>query len=102
MSCAKQKVICRLVLLNGEVIEGENACLEPQDSCPREPGEGYHKCESICRQQGHAEQQAVRNAAGKNLKGATATLSGHTYFCADCQHVLFDAGVEFLSRGVSK
>lgn len=99
MSCAKQKVICRLVLLTGEVIEGENYCEQPQDVCPRLPGEDYHKCRTICRQVGHAEQVAVRNAAGKDLSGAVAVLIGHTYFCADCQHALFDAGVEFLTRG---
>lgn len=91
MTCAKQRVICTLVTTDGERIVGENYCFNPQEVCPRSPGEGYEKCE----QQGHAEQVAVR-LAGPKAKGARAFLEGHTYACRDCQEALFGAGIESL------
>lgn len=38
-NCAKRVVRCTLETLGGEVIIGENWCLNPQDVCPREDGE---------------------------------------------------------------
>lgn len=97
--CAKQRVRCEIYCLDGSIIYGENYCGQPQETCPREAGEGYEKCKSICQQVGHAEQVAVKNAMGKDCTGAMAVLYGHTYFCMDCQHALFDAGVTYLKRG---
>ena len=94
--CAKATVKCRIISADGEEFVGENYCMNPQKVCPRESGEGYDKCESICNQTGHAEDIALRLAEGKT-QGAHATLMGHTYFCMDCQHKLFAAGVKTLS-----
>jgi hypothetical protein len=96
MTCAKARVICTLVTPEGERIVGENACDNPQTTCPREPGEGYDKCQTICRQQGHAEAVVVR-LAGERARGARAYLEGHSYACRDCQEKLFGAGVRSLS-----
>ncbi len=96
--CAKTVVTCTLVTPSGEKVVGRNDCLNPQIACPRGPGEGYEKCDSICGQQGHAEVQALR-AAGEKARGATAYIEGHTYACQSCQHALFDAGVRFIARG---
>lgn len=71
---------------------------KPWAVCPREPGEGYEKCTSICRQAGHAEAVAVR-MAGDFARGARAYLQGHTYACMACQHALFGAGVISFSVG---
>lgn len=98
MTCAKQTVRCTLVTPDGERIVGTNACGNPQPACPRELGEGYEKCTTICGQRGHAEVQAVR-VAGPKARGARAYLEGHTYVCKDCQHVLFSAGVRSFSVG---
>lgn len=95
MTCAKQTTRCRIVTVDGEEFIGENFCLNPQQSCPRVEGEGYDKCLSICNQVGHAEQVAVK-LAGYKAKGAVAYLSGHTYFCMECQHALFEAGVTLI------
>ncbi len=96
--CAKTTVRCTLVTPDGEYIVGENWCANPQRSCPRLPGEGYEKCGSICGQEGHAEQVAVR-LAGDKARGARAYIEGHTYACMDCQHALFGAGVHSLTVG---
>lgn len=94
--CAKQRVRCEVVLPDGRKFTGENWCMSPQRVCPREPGEGYEKCKSICQQIGHAEQVVARFADEVDFTGATATLFGHTYFCQECQEMLFAAGVRFL------
>lgn len=96
--CAKATVRCTLVTPNGERIVGTNRCANPQATCPRAPGEGYEKCTTVCRQQGHAEQVAVQ-LAGEKARGSRAFLEGHTYACMNCQHALFGAGVLSFSIG---
>jgi hypothetical protein len=99
MTCAKQTVRCVLIARNGARIEGTNACANPHAVCPREPGEGYEKCTTICGQGGHAELQALRAALPSEARGAHAYLTGHTYACRECQEALFGAGVAALSIG---
>ena len=90
--CAKTVVTCTIVSLEGDEFVGTNACNNAQPDCPRDPGEGYEKCETICEQQGHAEIQALREA-GDKAEGAYALLEGHTYACDDCKAALKAAGV---------
>ena len=97
--CAKATVRCTLVTADGQHIVGENWCDNPQRVCPRLPGEDYAKCRTVCRQQGHAEQVAVR-LAGRLAVGAHAYLTGHTYACQSCQESMFGAGVIALSVGI--
>lgn len=94
--CAKQRVSCTVVLPNAHKYYAENYCMSPQKVCPRLPGEGYEKCKTICQQLGHAEQVVAMYANEVDFTGATATLSGHTYFCQECQEALFAAGVRYL------
>lgn len=96
--CAKQTVTCTLISLDGERFVGTNACMNPQAVCPREPGEGYEKCHSICAQLGHAEEQALHRAGSKAF-GARAYVEGHTWCCQSCQIKLFEHGVEALTIG---
>lgn len=96
--CAKTVVRCFIVAKSGDIFIGENECENPQSVCPRELGEGYEKCASICRQVGHAEEMAVR-LAGEKCVGAHAYLQGHTYACMHCQHKMFGAGVAAFSIG---
>lgn len=93
--CAKARVFCKIVSARGEVFVGENTCKKPQPFCPRKKGEGYEKCKTICEQQGHAEEQALA-LAGDAARQSVAILYGHTYFCAHCQHKLFEAGVSLI------
>jgi len=96
--CAKTTVRCTLVTPDGERIVGTNRCANPQAVCPRLPGEDYTKCTTICQQEGHAEQVAVRMAGPKAI-GARAYLEGHTYACMACQHAMFAAGVTCFGIG---
>lgn len=90
--CAKQRVVCDIEGGDGTLYQGENACENPQSVCPRAPGEDYTKCQTVCRQQGHAEIQALR-AAGENARGGMASLIGHYYVCEPCARAMKAAGV---------
>jgi deoxycytidylate deaminase len=89
--CAKRQVECTIRRKGVEYI-GRNDCANPQPVCPRLPGEGYEKCQSICQQAGHAEIEALK-VAGENADGATACVVGHYWICEPCGRALRDAGV---------
>jgi hypothetical protein len=91
--CAKQTVRCKIITRDGVEFEATNACANPQDICPRLPGEGYEKCAAICKQQGHAEIQALRGV-GALAMGGRAVLTGHYYVCEPCASALRAAGVQ--------
>ena len=93
--CAKRRVECRIESLRGEMVVGENDCANPQLSCPREPGEDYTKCRTICQQAGHAETVALELARRENVsvRGARAVIAGHYWMCEPCGRALRDAGV---------
>jgi pyrimidine deaminase RibD-like protein len=74
---------------------GENDCANPQTTCPREPGEGYEKCKTVCQQAGHAEIEALR-AAGAEAEGAVADLHGHYWMCEPCGRAMREAGVRWI------
>lgn len=94
--CAKRQVVCVITAIGGQRYRGENDCANPQSVCPRLPGEGYEKCQTICQQAGHAEIEALR-AAGPTARGAHAVLSGHYWMCEPCGAALRDAGVASLT-----
>lgn len=95
MTCVKKQVTCVLVRDNEIIAVGRNDCHNPQEICPRSPGEGYEKCKSICDQPGHAEEMALEYA-GDRAKGCTAYLIGIGHYCKTCQLKLFAKGVESL------
>ena len=95
--CAKTTVTCVITTWDGQRFIGTNACANPQPVCPREPGEGYEKCVSICQQAGHAEREALK-LAGDKAVGAHAFFHGHTHACSECQEALYDAGVLWIAR----
>lgn len=84
--CAKRRVWCVLVTLEGWNIVGENLCRTPQEACPRTEGEGYEKCKTICNQMGHAEEVALRRAESIGLEAShsRAIILGHDHVCDDC------------------
>lgn len=95
MTCAKQRVTAVIITVDQEVFVGRNDCNSPQLTCPRihlPSGVGYHFCQTICHQQGHAEVMAI-GAAGDRAKGATLVLTGHDHFCPDCQVAMDAAGI---------
>lgn len=95
MTCAKKRVLALLVGASGKQYVGENLCLTPVDVCPREPGEGYEKCSSVCHQLHHAEVQAVANA-GADARGGSITIN-YNRACDACLSVLAAAGVASIT-----
>lgn len=93
--CAKVRVQCYLFTKDGGTFVGENWCRNPQDKCPRLPGEDYTKCKEICKQDAHAEVNAINKAKehGADLKGAKAAILGHTYVCQHCKAALKSEGI---------
>jgi deoxycytidylate deaminase len=99
MTCAKRTVACTIVAKDGRAVIATNRCDNPQLACPRLPGEGYAKCESVCMQDGHAEIQALRAAREwrLDLRDGHATLVGHDYACEHCCKALKAAGVRSVT-----
>jgi len=94
MKCAKHTTKCVIVTRDGKSFNGENYCLVPQDKCPRELGEAYEKCKTICFQIGHAEEVALMKAleSGADLDGARAII-GHDRICDNCRELLTRNGI---------
>lgn len=103
--CAKKQVraVAHLYREEGErtekginIIVGGNLCTNPQSTCPRAVGEGYHKCFSVCGQLGHAEDVLLRQL---RLRGITAdmvervTVFNHDRPCDSCRALLDAAGL---------
>lgn len=103
MTCAKRVVHCHIITTTGEIVHGTNNCINPQEVCPREKDEGYDKCKSICLQEGHAEEVAIKIAKekGLNILGGTAYVSGHWNVCKNCSRHLRDAGIAKIILDVS-
>ena len=102
--CAKRHVEATLVTAAGRMYTGTNACETPQTRCPREPGEGYEKCKTVCNQGAHAEIDAL--VAAVKAEGAYAALDadviiyGHYYGCEHCSRTL--AGVRRITIQVAR
>lgn len=107
--CAKRVVSCEIevvdVFCGVHRFIGRNDCENPQPVCPRLPGEGYEKCKTVCRQQGHAELQALRKfnvwvaqhpGDLEHAYNVRATVKGHTYICRDCQEAMYASGLKWL------
>lgn len=92
MTCAKVVVTCTIIARDGSRFVGRNDCAKPQPACPRLPGEGYEKCNSVCEQSGHAEEVALALAGDKSV-GAVAYVEGHHRICENCESVLGKASV---------
>ena len=98
MTCAKRQVFCELYDKRGLLLAvGSNACDRPQEVCPRQPGEDYAKCERVCRQQGHAEEVALRFSESMHpaswMLGGRAVIYGHHRVCWQCREQLEEAGI---------
>jgi len=90
--CAKRHVVA-IIEKSGKFYVGSDWCRNPQKKCPRFPGEDYAKCKKICKQDGHAEVDAIKKASG-NTKGAVMYLIGHDHCCDSCLDAMEKAGIE--------
>lgn len=100
-SCAKQVTVA-IIMKDGMYWIGTNSCEKPQNKCPRgklPSGVGYEKCKNICKQTGHAEENALK-AAGKNAKGGDLLLLGHYYICDNCKKLMEKAGIRRTYIGI--
>lgn len=99
--CVKQTVKAVIVTADNQKVFGSNAINNDIAECPRvernmPTGEGYHLCKDVCNQNEHAEVTALQNArkAGIDVKGGTVYITGHTYFCDNCQNEMRKAGIK--------
>lgn len=98
--CLKQETRCVIVRQDGRRYEATNACdVAGLTECPRvaagcPTGTGYELCGST-----HAEANAARLAAESRDVPGTAYLTGHTWFCKDCQDLLRLMNVHTLVFG---
>lgn len=95
MTCAKATVLA--VLENRhhpeDYVIASNTCNNPQQVCPREDGEDYTKCKTICQQPGHAEIEVLKKIHSTDLTDYDLTIIGHDRMCQDCMNAVADAGV---------
>jgi deoxycytidylate deaminase len=103
--CAKRHVEATLITASGRMYHGTNACENPQVRCPREVGEGYEKCKSICQQGAHAEINALNAAVAAEgtyvAIDADVVVYGHYYGCEHCSRTLAEAGVRRITIQVT-
>lgn len=95
-TCAKQVVKATIITADGQRFFGTNHCLNAQAACPRgslPSGVGYEMCRDVCSQPAHAEVNALAQAIGSDLTGATLYLEGHTYACRACSRAVREAGL---------
>ena len=97
--CIKQPTAA-VVVRKGKIIgRGANAG-QKVEICPRiihncPTGTGYEYCKTVCKQEGHAEVMASRDALknGHNLKGASLYLDGHWWVCEPCWNEIIKNGI---------
>ena len=88
-SCLKQLTHCKIVREDGRTYEATNECdVDGLEICPRVTagcvtGTGYELCGST-----HAEANAAKLAEESKDVPGVAYLTGHTWFCKDCQDAL--------------
>ena len=97
--CLKQVVKASIVKEGITVVVAYNDITnEDVSQCPRmgmPSGEGYEYCRHLCKQQGHAEIQALNRARYLDIdvRGCTLILEGHSYVCEECQKQLIKEGI---------
>ena len=98
MKQCKKQTTYAVIYKDGQAMGvGTNQISEDITECPRDKagfksGKGYHLCKEVCRQAGHAEEMACRDA-GKKALGGTLYLIGHTYCCDNCIEIMANAGI---------
>ena len=107
--CAKRPVSAVVTFKDGTIVVGGNYCTNPQTTCPRQAGEGYEKCYTICGQLGHAEQVAIRLAVREAALGvsksgtyasqiASVDVYNHEGPCDACKRMLAVFGIDKVTK----
>jgi len=90
--CAKRHVVA-IIEKDEKYYVGSDWCHNPQKKCPRLPGEDYSKCKTVCKQDGHAEIEAIKAAKGR-ARGGVMYLIGHDHCCEPCLVAMGKAGIK--------
>lgn len=101
--CKKQTVVAVIMKDNKLISTGTNEIHADVENCPRigmKAGDGYELCKTVCKQKYHAEEEACIRA-GKNAKGSTLHLIGHTYCYDNCLKVMKIHGVKQVKIGMN-
>lgn len=102
--CVKRPVSAVVTLKDGRILIGGNVCTNQQSTCPRQPGEGYEKCYTVCGQIGHAEQVAIRLIVAEQLAGSATShvtsvdVYGHHGPCDACKRMLVAFGLDKVTK----
>ncbi len=100
--CVKQPTAAIIVKFDQLLGKGTNAGIKIDGECPRvtegyKTGEGYGLCKSACKQEGHAEIMAIKDAVNNGftneLKGASIYLDGHWWICENCWKEIIQYGI---------
>ena len=88
--CAKVVVTATIITKDGKQYTGTNTCNNPQVTCPREKGEGYEKCISVCAQPHHAEVAAITAAFidGADWRKGHIHITGVHHVCDACENAM--------------
>lgn len=100
--CLKADVMAMIVDHVGQVATGTNEIQnEFVKKCPRELGEDYTKCKTICQQESHAEIAAIKKAKerGLILEGSKLYLTGHNKPCYNCRKACEKEGITIITMG---
>ncbi len=97
--CIKQATGAVIVINDEIVASGSNAgirvkvCPRVEEKCPT--GTGYHHCRETCKQEGHAEQMAIKDLLNKNIVHSEPALYlwGHWWCCEPCWDAMMTAGI---------
>lgn len=101
-----KRVVRAWIPVAQEIWEATNYRTAHEGACPREPGEGYEKCDSICGQSGHAEENLIRHlreaieadTIGPDDISGTMFID-HFYACDDCRAAAAALGINIVPLG---
>ena len=102
LPCIKRPVYCVIVSEDNKCVFGSNWINDKSViECPRAnypTGEGYHLCKEVCKQEYHAETDALANAIklGVITHGASLYMTGHNYCCNNCLAALRASGIKYV------
>lgn len=97
--CCKTTVYALMLCTDGSMFAGTNMIQCHQDECPREVGELYEKCKTVCKQSWHGETSAIDNCLrlGGDPAGGKMYITGHTICCPGCQGSMKEVGMVYAA-----
>ena len=100
--CIKRPVYCVIVSEDNKCVFGSNWINDTSvKECPRAEspsGVDYHLCKEVCKQNSHAETDALTKATKLEVitYGASLYLTGHNYCCDNCIIAMRASGIKYV------